>query len=430
MPDLIEQLQQYADAAAGAVRPVDLDRVRRGRTSRRSRALIVAAAAVILLVAGVALVAFRKNEPSVRVTTDPPVQPDSTTVPPDATATTGPATRTLRTSPVTAFTGAEYLVWSGEAGANDTSQRADGFAVDVRTGEVRSIPVAPIDPRSGATGVWTGSELIVCCGTGQADGYRVDTRSAAAWDPATGEWRTLARPPEAIARSYPTSVWTGDLMIVVATGPAAAAYDPGTDRWAEIPVPPIVGRRPESIWTGNEMVVWDSHWGSGEALMYPLTGALADRGWTWAPGSDAWSELPALPEGSRTRLGSIAWTGRDVVVWGQSTHNDALGVGARWTPGADEWRPIAPSPQGPVADAYNGTPGSQTLAADADLDGRVIVKGLDGASSPPLYIYSADTDEWIPTQLTVPGFHPNISLVGDRVLVPDSDDPIIGDVSQ
>ena len=43
----------------------------------------------------------------------------------------------------------------------DVSQRADGFAVDLATGAVRPIPAAPIDPRAGATGVWTGSELIV-----------------------------------------------------------------------------------------------------------------------------------------------------------------------------------------------------------------------------------------------------------------------------
>lgn len=78
---------------------------------------------------------------------------------------------------------------------NDVSQRADGFAVDLGTGAVSAIPVAPIDPRSGATGIWTGTELIVCCGTGQADGFTPDTRSAAAWNPATAEWRTLARPP-------------------------------------------------------------------------------------------------------------------------------------------------------------------------------------------------------------------------------------------
>jgi hypothetical protein len=322
------------------------------------------------------------------------------------------------------LTGTEYLVWSGEAGENDTSQRADGFAVDLGSGAVRPIPVAPIDPRSGATGVWTGSELIVCCGTGAADGFRADTRSAAAWDPSTGDWRTLAAPPAAIARSYPTSVWTGKLMIVVSKGPAAATYDPATDRWTEIAAPALRGRSPESAWTGEEMIVWDSLYASGAV---PATGGIADQGWSWAPGRDAWTPLPPLPEGSRTQLGSIAWTGSELVVWGQSTRDEATGVGARWRPGADRWQSVSPSPQGPVTDPYNGTPGSQSLAADTD--GRVLVKDLDGGQSTgALHVYEPVDDTWNSTDLTIGGFHPLITVIGGRVLVPDQDEPFVGDL--
>ena len=425
MPDLIEQLQQYADAAAGAIRPVDLDRVRRPSARRRSRVL-VAAAAVAVVAVGTGFLVVNRDEPPVRVITDPPAT--GTSLPPtstsgDQTTTTGSATRTLRTFPVVAFTGSEYLVWSGEAGANDTSQRADGFAVDLETGEVRSIPVAPIDPRSGATGVWTGTELIVCCGTGQADGYGADTRSAAAWNPDTSEWRRLAAPPASIARSYPTSVWTGDLMVVVATGPAAATYDPSTDQWTEIPPPPSTGRLPESVWTGEEMIVWDSRYGSGS----PGADDIADQGWSWTPGQDTWTPLPPPPPGGRIQLGSIAWTGSDLMVWGQSTSNEALGVGALWRPGSNEWRAVEPSPQGPVPDPYNGTPGSQSLAS---TDGRVLVKALDGATSGALYLYNPDEDSWTTTALTVEGFHPLISVVGGLVLVPDSDEPIVGDLAR
>lgn len=424
MPDLIEQLQQYADAAADAITPVDLDRVRRRSAAPRSRSLVAVAAVAVVAVAGFILV--NRDEPAVRVITDPPAQETSvpsTTTTGDQTTTTGPATRTLRTFPVVAFTGSEYLVWSGEAGANDTSQRADGFAVDVGTGEVRSIPVAPIDPRSGATGVWTGTELIVCCGTGQGDGYSADTRSVAAWNPGTGEWRRLAPPPASIARSFPTSVWTGDLMVVVAPGPAAATYDPSNDQWTEITPPPIGGRLPESVWTGEEMIVWDSRYGSGT----PGADGIADKGWFWTPSQGAWTPLPPLPSGNRIQLGSIAWTGSDLMAWGQSTSDEALGVGALWRPGSNEWRAVEPSPQGPVPDPYNGTPGSQSLASSTG--GRVLVKGLDGATSAGLYLYNPDNDNWTTTGLTVEGFHPLISVVDGIVLVPDSDTPIVGNLT-
>ena len=426
MPDLIEQLQQYADGAAGAIRPVDLARVRVRKVARRSR-LLVAAAAVAAVVVGAGVLIVNRDDPPVRVTTDPPAVETSVPLPTttgEQTTTTGPATRILRSFPVVAFTGEEYVVWSGEAGANDTSQRADGFAVDVDTGEVRPIPVAPIDPRSGATGVWTGTELIVCCGTGQADGYGADTRSAAAWNPSTNEWRRLAAPPASIARSYPTSVWTGELMVVIATGPAAATYDPSTDKWTEITPPPIGGRLPESVWTGEEIIVWDSRYGSG------ASGAddIADKGWSWAPNESEWTPLPPLPSNSRIQLGSIAWTGSDLMAWGQSTSDEALGVGVLWRPGSNEWRTVAPSPQGPVRDPYNGTPGSQSLALSND--GRILIKGLDGATTADLYLYDPGSDSWTTTGLRVEGFHPLISMIDGIVLVPDSDRPIVGNLTR
>lgn len=424
MPDLTEQLQRYAEAATGAIRPVELDRVQRRSARRRSR-LLLTAAAVAAVVVGAGVLLATRDEPPSRVITDPPAQ--ETSLPPTSTTlgqtiTTGPATRTLRTFPVVAFTGTEYLVWSGEAGANEASNRADGFAVDVATGAVRSIPAAPIDPRSGATGVWTGNELIVCCGAGQAAGS--DTQSAAAWDPTTGEWRRLAPPPASIARSYPTSVWTGEVMVVVATGPAAATYDPTTDQWTEITPPPVSGRLPESAWTGEEMIVWDSRYGSGS----PGADDIADQGWFWAPGQDSWTPLPPLPSGGRIQLGSIAWTGSDLMVWGQSTSDEALGVGALWRPGSNEWRTTAPSPQGPVPDPFNGTPGSQALAASPD--GRVLIKGLDGNTTPTLYLYDPGNDSWDTTGLAVEGFHPQISVVDGRVAVPDSANPIVGNLTQ
>lgn len=385
---------------------------------RRVRRVTVAVAVAAATLTAVGLVAtWRVSSPGEDRTRTGPAPTTAA-----GSTTTAPATRTLRTFPVTAFTGTEYLVWGGEAGDDDVSARADGFAVDMRTGDVRPIPAAPIDPRTGATGVWTGSELIVCCGTGRADGYPADTRSAAAWDPASGRWRPLARPPASVARSFPAAAWTGELMVVVATGPAVATYDPATDRWTEVAAPSAVDRRPEAVWTGTEVVLWDSRYGSGSR---PPDGAVADRGWRWAPGRAAWEPLPDLPPGARTELGGIAWSGDEVVVWGLSTDDGRTGVGARWRPGDDRWRPVAPSPQGPVT-WFEGTPGSQALGSDP-AGGRVLVRPLDddAADAPaPLYAYDPADDEWTDTGLVVAGFHPTFHVADGVVVVPDEAAPV------
>lgn len=429
--------RQTRDSASPSM--IDGDPPLHRRDLGRLRVLL-AVAAVAVVVVGLTTVWPDPSTDPVRTgpgpvdTSNTAPSPSTTSSPPStteggekATTTTAPATRTARSAPVVAFTGKEYLVWAGEAGANDVSQRADGFAVAVDTGVVRPIPVAPIDPRSGATGVWTGSELVVCCGTGHKDDSGADTQSAAAWDPATGEWRTLARPPASVARSFPASVWTGELMVVMATGPAVATYDPATDRWTEVTAPPAINRSPEAAWTGDEVVLWDSRYGFGP---YPPDGEVADRGWRWAPGREAWEPLPSLPAGSRIRLGSMGWTGTDIVVWGQSTRDEGTGTGALWRPGEGRWRPMSPSPQDRV-DAFNGTPGSQTVVSDPD-HGRVLVRALQGDLEAggdkitPLFAYAPDTDRWTTSDLAVPGYHPLVSIAGDKVLVPDQAAPIVG----
>lgn len=432
MPDIEEQLRRYAAAAQRSVPPAAPGAMAT-RPARRTRWLALAAAAAVV---GAVLVVTLDEDQRAEVSTDPslPNRPSSSTTTVDtegSTATTAPATSTMRTFPVVATTGCnnaaicgeadQYLVWSGEAGS-EAAVRADGFMVDLDTGEVRPIPAAPIEPRSGATGVWTGEELIVCCGTGQLDGYGADTRSAAAWDPATDEWRVLADPPEAVARSYPASVWTGEVMVVVATGGGAATYDPATDAWQAMEGP-VRGRSPQAAWTGEQVVVWDSVYGDG---VYPETDDEADRGWAWTPGGEGWERLPSLPPDHRTQLGSMAWTGSEVVVWGQSTSDETSGVGARWRPGDQAWRPLASWPHDPVEDPYNGTPGSQELAATGD--GRVLIVGLDGSAALHTDLYDPRSDTWTDLSFTIDG-HLDVTVAGDFVLIPNEARPIAGRLS-
>lgn len=90
MPDVTEQLEHYAAAAAETVRPVEVNRVRRRRPRRRT-ALLVAAAAVAVALATASLAWIARDDPAERVTTDPtqperPPETSSTTVDPTVTA--------------------------------------------------------------------------------------------------------------------------------------------------------------------------------------------------------------------------------------------------------------------------------------------------------------------------------------------------------
>jgi hypothetical protein len=400
---------------------------------RPDRRRLATAAAVAAVAAVIAAVVWQVPAPAPVGTgpattaehSAPPGTPTSSSS--TSTTTSSPMAGGPRSSAAIAASTDALFVWGGKVNGG---VRQDGFTVDAATGAVRAIPAAPIGARSAPTGVWTGRELIVCCGFGSADGSSADTRSAAAWDPAAGTWRTLARPPASVARSFPASVWTGNVMVVVATGPAAATYDPATDRWVEIQPPPQVDRRPEAVWTGSEMIVWDARYGSGR---HPApVDEVADRGWRWAPGRDHWDALPDLPPGYRIQLGGMGWTGTEIVVWGQSITDETIGVGARWTPGQRQWRPMRASPFGTV-EAFDGTAGSQAVMSDP-THRRVLVRGLQGDAevagntTPALFTYDPATDNWTATDLRVPGYHPTLTVSGDRLFAPDSDNPLVGAV--
>jgi hypothetical protein len=378
--------------------------------------LAVIAAVLALLVALAAIVGSldgpEDNPP--RVTTPTTDAPSPSTL---------PATRTSRTFPVTVWTGEQYLVWGGEGGDGEASARADGFAYDPATDEVTDIPVAPIGPRSSAAGVWSGEELLVCCGYEISSDPARDTATAAAYDPDARTWRRLPAPPAGTDRAFGAAVWTGDEMIVVFGANEggeglAVAYDPDTDTWTQLATPPgTLSRIPESAWTGDAMIVW-----SGEG---------PDRGYQYDPAADEWSSLPDLPAAAATRDGSIAWTGSEIVVYGQAANDETRAVGARWRPGDENWRPISDAGLPPI-EWYEGTPGSQSVVWD-DASQRVIVwptRGDEYAPDrpAPLLAYDPATDTWSRLGPTALGFHPQLIAAEGRLLQADSEHPIAFDL--
>jgi hypothetical protein len=152
-----------------------------------------------------------------------------------------------------AWTGRQLVVWgggalpgAGEGGNWDPSPA--GAAYDPAADRWQVLPPAPVTARIGATAVWSGREVLFWGGAAGHDAFFND---GAAYDPATRRWRPL--PPAPVgARSDHEAVWTGREMVVWGGidrccpvdselhHPAAAAYDPATNQWrriADVPGP-------------------------------------------------------------------------------------------------------------------------------------------------------------------------------------------------
>lgn len=156
---------------------------------------------------------------------------------------------------------------------------------------------SPIANRTGFTSVWTGRELLICCGTKRAAAQNADpatTVEAAAYDPAADSWRPIATPPTTVENWGAITV--ADTTIYFFDGGAApwsyVAYDIPTDTWREIPAPPQNSTRARgsrlgpSAWTGKEIITPISTPPAGDNDIVMVA---------FDPVSSAWRTLPTPP---------------------------------------------------------------------------------------------------------------------------------------
>lgn len=191
----------------------------------------------------------------------------------------------------------------------------------------------PLSPRFNASGVWTGTELIIW---GGSDALFSDSAPAhddgAAYDPSTGTWRMIADGPLE-ARRRQLAAWTGSEMLVWGGDHAGsglgdgAAYDPATDTWRRIVDGPLAWTlNAAGVWTGTEWVLGRTDRQGGIELL-----ELA----AYDPEGDAWRTLPSL-EASIEAETSLVWTGAEVVALGSSAGLQRLSLSSR------DWLPVTP----------------------------------------------------------------------------------------
>ena len=269
-----------------------------------------------------------------------------------------------RSTMASVWTGEEMIIWGGDS---DDGQFDDGAAYDPRRDAWSPLPDGPLDARNAPAAVWTGTEVLLWGGHASSDdpaspnGIAYD--DGAAYDPATGAWRTIAPAPMRSA-GRPIAVWTGSEMVVLAgfNSADAAAYDPSTDRWRRLPGLPgqLQAPTPVAVWTGTEVVavVADGTSTASGASIVALD--PNDGGWTELPGqppgmvalawtgdrlvgaagstafelrSGAWVEVASAPAGSSVTDGPTVWTGEALVQW---NGDSAIAI----DPEAGTWRAI------------------------------------------------------------------------------------------
>ena len=224
---------------------------------------------------------------------------------------------------VVAWTGRQAIIWGGVCCSSSSNQ---GAAYDPRTNTWRLLPNAPLQPRRSAAGTWTGRELIV------AGGFTFDHnrlfRNAAAYNPATRKWRTIAPMPQ--GRWGATAVWDGKEVLVIGGYIAAGvlarhrlavrglAYNPATNRWRWLPAMAYPRDGFAAVWTGRQLLVWGG---------LTAKGVPPPHGEAYTPATGKWTALPASALRGRAYPAAV-WTGRRLIVWGGGNFTD----GAAFTP--------------------------------------------------------------------------------------------------
>jgi N-acetylneuraminic acid mutarotase len=240
-----------------------------------------------------------------------------------ATSTTNaPAAREMHTA---VWTGSEMIVWGGFLGLNTGGRYNPSTDSWIATGTTS----AP-DGRWFHTAVWADSEMIVWGGVGDAGTLNTGGR----YNPISDNWiATTATTNNApSARVGHTSVWSGSEMIVWGgsgnAGPVntGGKYDPITDSWTATKTTnaPTVRERHTAVWTGSEMIVW----GGGVGL---------NTGGKYNPGTDSWTVTSTINAPSARFYHRAVWTGSEMIVWGGT--NDR--TGGRYNPSTDSWTPTS-----------------------------------------------------------------------------------------
>lgn len=229
------------------------------------------------------------------------------------------------------WTGSEMIIWGGLSGSGVHLNTGSRYNPIINSWAATSTVDAPLARDSNSV-IWTGSEMIIWGGYGGAAVGQLDTGGR--YDPISDSWVTITVVGAPSARAVHITVWTGSEMIVWggcgnASGCAphlnsGGRYDLEIDAWTPTSVigPPSGRSAHTAAWTGSEMIVWGGNTASG----------LTASGGRYDPISDSWVAISTATAPAARVGSSSVWTGSEMIVWGGSTASGVTSTGGRYTP--------------------------------------------------------------------------------------------------
>jgi hypothetical protein len=318
MTDLRSRLDNVADLAGDGLSPPESDFFAHRKDQRRRTALALAAIVLVIGASSVALAIRGTSSRPIAQTSpiDAPRPPGRVTIAHLETyhwSKLPGAPLLPREGTIGVWTGTHMILWGGVSSYGQPY--ADGASYDPNTRTWKHIANAPLTGRRDVAYAWTGHDVFVW--GGQDDNGDASPPDGALYDPTTDIWRRLP-PLDPGPHDESAAVWTGSQVVLFTTGPWATsktvtvhAYTPATDTWTPLASVHINQTNLVDLYplaAGNALYLWLpvqtlSHGGL-------QTGNV---GFVYRPESHLWARTAIVPAPSSYSVGQPLWTGDHII---------------------------------------------------------------------------------------------------------------------